>query len=280
MNPRIRYSQKYDRLVNLIDGAEFQFIPNNPESKAKALEALDAHATKVIAAIETHAGRPLTDTELLRGVDHVETRTKSEQIADAMPDPQPRDADVGNPFQYAIDRGWDKDARKESKAQAYKRKAAEWEIKKQAETDQAAFDADPKRQKAIAHAKRELDALRFDPSATAAEIEQAENRLHVAKTAANVASYTALDKEWRQQKQSKIDEQTRTVDEQIALLRTRRAEIENRSFDPPVAPAPMPAAPSAPIVRMTQAELDEMMRPTREANAIRAEQAKQIFPAR
>src|SRR5262249_7494964 len=158
---------------------------------------------RVIEAIETFAQRPLTDLELLHGVDHAETRTKSEIVAAHIPDPQPRGADVGNPFQHAIDRGWDKDKRHETKAQAYKRKSAEWEAKRAAEAEQAAFDADPKRVKAVHHANQTLMGMKFDPDVTQVELEAAQARLLIA-TSGDLNEYRRLDAEYRDGRKLKI----------------------------------------------------------------------------
>jgi hypothetical protein len=87
------------------------------------------------------------------------------------------------------------------------------------------------------------------------------------------------DRAWRAAKQAKIDAETATVDAQIQALRQRRREIETKHFDPPAPPpTPMPEPIATPVVRMTQEDLDAMFQPTREAMAIRAEQAK--YPAR
>jgi hypothetical protein len=279
MNPRVRYNQKYDKLVNLIDGAEFPFIPNNDASRKAALEALDAHGTRVIQAIESHAGRPLSDAELLRGVSHVENRSVAQQIADNMPEPTPRfNSDESSPYAKALAMGLGEPNRKETKQEMYERLDREWQTKNTAKAEQEAFNADPKRQKAVEHAKRERDALKFDPTATAQEVEEADSRLALAVNG-DLGDYGKADRAWRATKQAKIDAETATVDAQIQALRQRRREIETKHFDPPAPPpAPMPEPIATPVVRMTQAELDEMMRPTREATAIRAEQAK--YPAR
>jgi hypothetical protein len=230
------YHTKFDRYVSF-DRAEFPFIPTNAESKKVAFDKMMDYSEKAVAAIEQHAGRALSPQELVHGIDHPENRTLSEVVAQSQPDPQPRfDSSTENPYQRALDMGLGNPNRKQTKEEMYQRKAAEWEAKRQTEADKAAFDADPQRQRAIAHAARELQALKFDPSATVAEIEQAETRLHVARHE-SLNEYREMDRHYQQEKRAKIDAATDAVTKQIEALKAKRAEIETHEFDPPAPPS-------------------------------------------
>jgi hypothetical protein len=244
MNPRVRYSQKYNKLVCHLDGSEFPYTPRNQESLAKSLAALSAHGMRVIEALEKHAGRALTDAELRMGVEHDDPRTLSQRIADQMPDQPAREGDPNvSPYAKAIEMGLAEPKKRESKLEMYERLDRTWRDKRQSEAEQNAFHADPQRRRAIAHAEQELKALRFDPLATVEEIELAETRLRVAQHE-SLDDYRQMDRQWRQLKQQKVDAATAEVTASIEALKAKRREIESRHFDPPAPPAPeQPQAP-------------------------------------
>jgi hypothetical protein len=270
MNPRIKYSAKYDRFIHAIDRAEFQFIPSNEQSRENALAALEAHALKVIAALEAHAGRPLTDRELLEGVDHPDDRTPQEKVAEETAKLIPnREHFAGNPYEHALELGLGNSGRKESRKQFYERKAKDWDAKQASGAAAVEFGNDAKRIAAVQHAIKELAALKYDPTATVTEIKTAETRLEIARTA-EVSEYGKADREWRTQKQAKIDQRTAEIDSQIASLRERRQQIETATFNPP-APPPI-APPPKPLEVMPQEQYAQMRQLTLENDARRLQQ--------
>jgi hypothetical protein len=252
----IQFNLKFDRYLSF-DRAEFPFLPNNATSKQAAYDKMMDYSRKAITALEQHAGRKLSPTELVHGVaDHPENRTPSQIVADAQPDPQPHFPGTENPYQRALDMGLGNPNHKETREEMYRRKAAEWEVKRQTDAEKAAFDADPKRQRAVEHAKRELDGLKFDPSATVEEIEMAETRLHVARHE-SLDEYREMDRFWRQTKQRKLDEATAQVDEKIRSLKAQRQEIESRHFDPPAPPVPETLKPRYEKISIDSPEWEE-----------------------
>ncbi len=64
-NPRVKYSIGHNTFKLWLDGTTFPF--HDESSRRAALDKLMAHGTKVIAALEEHAGRPLSDSELTHG---------------------------------------------------------------------------------------------------------------------------------------------------------------------------------------------------------------------
>lgn len=232
MNPRLRYSQKADKLTLHLDGSEFPYIANNRASMKLALDAMEAHGNKVLAALDAQSGKILSDHELLYGLEHVETRTVQQQIA---AEQKPREYFDGNPYERALQMGLGEPNRKETKAELYQRKAAEWELKKAEERQAAEFANDPKRVKAVQHANQELVGMKFDPDITQEELEAAQQRLQIA-ISGDLNEYRRLDSEWREVRKLKIAEAQAVVDAQIQSLRQRRFEIETKSFDPPPPP--------------------------------------------
>ena len=73
------------RMWKCLDGKEFPFDPMSRDSRHKAYTAAEQHNNAVIAAREQAAGRTLSLDELLHGVQHVDSRTLAEKIADANP---------------------------------------------------------------------------------------------------------------------------------------------------------------------------------------------------
>jgi hypothetical protein len=235
MNSRLRYSQKPDRFSLHLDGSEFPYVSGNKASMQLALEAMEIHGNKVLAALDAQAGKTLTDKELLYGLDHPETRTVQEQIA---AEQKPQQHFDGNPYARALEMGLGAPNRKETKDEMYQRKSAEWEAARAQERQAAEFANDPKRVKAVQHANQELVGMKFDPDVTQAELDAAETRLQIALTG-DLNEYRRLDTEYREARKLKISEAQAVVDAQIAALRQRRQEIESKTFDPPPAPAPI-----------------------------------------
>ncbi|HZZ29613.1 MAG TPA: hypothetical protein VFE46_16570 [Pirellulales bacterium] len=219
MNARVRYFEKRDRFIHSLDGKEFGFDPTNKSSRKAALARLNEHGTKVISTLESNAGRPLSDHELSRGVEHFDDRTRNERVAEftaqAMRQAK-NEVARENPYQKALDSGFVDPERRETRRDMYERCAREWDTKADAEAERLELESDPKRQRAVSHAKRELLEMRFDPHFTFSEIKAAEARLELARSG-DLAHYAVLDREWRDAKQAKIDARVAAVTSRLKL---------------------------------------------------------------
>lgn len=222
-----------------IDGAEFAFTPGDRKSKEQALKKLEAHALKVIEALDAQAGRQLTHKELLFGVAHRDDRTKFEKVQEATAkakaaQPKYFDSTKKNPYRHALESGLLNQRQTESIDQTFERLAKEWD-----EKHVPPEEPSPGRQEAIKHAEAELFRLKYDPVATYKDMRAAEKRLEVAKTG-DLREYAALDREYREAQQAKLDESTAEIDSQIEHLRAQKAEIAKQTFELPEAPKETP----------------------------------------
>lgn len=177
--------ESYGKLTCPVDWSEFPYDPESPGSKDAALRAFDEHAIAMQSAIEKNLGRPLTNREMMRGVEHVEDqsvldreRTK-DQYATVFAEQKEVEP---NPFKRLLAKHKAELKRERDPKGAWMEEEAEkWDAERAEEEHRAKMAADPRRQTAVKHAVAELSALRFDHRVPASEIRAAEFRLQLAK---------------------------------------------------------------------------------------------------
>lgn len=182
---RLPLIESYDKLSCPVDWSEFPFDPNASESREAALRAFDEHAIALQSAIEKNLGRPLTNLEMLRGVEHAEdqsvlerekTKSRYDAVFAGQKETEP------NPFKRLLaQHKAELKRQRDPKGAWIEEEADKWEAERVEEERQAKMAADPRRQTAVKHAKAELNAMRFDHRIPASEIRAAEFRLRVAK---------------------------------------------------------------------------------------------------
>ncbi|HZZ27129.1 MAG TPA: hypothetical protein VFE46_03905 [Pirellulales bacterium] len=184
------------------------------------------HGSKVIAALEAHAGRPLSDTELLHGVEHKELRTAAEQIADNRVDPpQHFDSREQNPYTLALNA---KRNKRESREEMLKRKEAEWEVRKAAEKVAAEFQGQPERVKLKAKIDALIQAAKFNDELTQEDMDDLLTIRYSVETSDIMAEPQVLLDAWHGRQRDRIDGEVSKLDEQVAALRKRRDALESR----------------------------------------------------
>jgi hypothetical protein len=155
----------------------------------KQMVPLEQYGAKVQAAIEAKLGRPLTDREGRRGLEHRETRDELARLRDnekwktlLNPPPAPY---TGNPYDLRIAQEMEERERKtDPKLFDLKQAKLKWDTDQKAAKEWAAKLADPKRQAAVQQATHNLVDLLFDerPFVTQAVVDEARFLLDFAKT--------------------------------------------------------------------------------------------------
>jgi hypothetical protein len=262
MNPRISYAIVPGGYRFGVDGSIFKH-DGTTQSRDAALAALDDHGSRVISALDQKAGRRLTPEELILGVKHPELRPVESRPVVLPQTPAP----TANPGTVGREE-WRKLSGRETPKQAWERLEREHEEKLAAADAKTAFDSDPERQRAIAHATAELHAVKHDPSVSTEEIEGYQARLQLAK-AGNLEDYAAADEQYRRTQAAKLAEAVKPIDDRISLLKARKAEIEAGTFRAPPPPVVVEAAPivDTPVEQISQADLAAQREATRAFDA-------------
>ena len=155
----------------------------------KQMVPLEEYGAKIQALIETKLGRPLTDREGRRGLEHRETRDELARLRDVEkwknllnPPPAPY---TGNPYALRIAQEEEERERKsDPKMYDLKQAKLKWDADQKAAEEWAAKLADPKRQAAVQQATHNLVDLLFDERSfvTQGVIDEARFLLDFAKT--------------------------------------------------------------------------------------------------
>jgi hypothetical protein len=261
MNSRIPYSINRDNFVFLVDGSVFKHTGDG-ESRRQASIALEEHANRVLAALDARAGRRLTHRELLSGVKHVETRPVDQRIDVGTRQAQP---DV-NPYEIVQDLI----AKPESPKKRMQRLAEEFDNKRLTAAERLAFNNDPERLRAVAHAEAELKSAKLDPNLTQEDIENAQARVAIARTG-TAEQYAAADNAWRLQVADRASEAIKPYDERISLLQQRKKAILEGSYRAPPPPVVVEATPEpeVPTVQTSLSDSDARLAATRELDRVR-----------
>lgn len=175
MDPRIPFTQNPS-------GQTFAMGQRYP-----SLEAAEKAVDEIIARREAIAGRPLSARELREGgIAHADPRSERERLADAQWQPKlPRAPKVDdNPFRQSED---DDDDDISARERIRRKAEREWDAKKEREADRTS----PQRLAAIKEATETLELLRYEPTATQREIDQAQRLLQQAEIG-DLAHYRAM----------------------------------------------------------------------------------------
>ena len=224
------------RMWKCLDGKEFPFDPMSRNSRHKAYTAAEQHNNAVIAAREQAAGRTLSLDELLHGVQHVDSRTLAEKIADANPPanetaPTYSDAVARHLAYLRANPGHNPDERARTKRsiryyeEMAANDAAEAEAKAAA---QAKIDVlkTPKCQDALKHANAVVNDLRFTPTAEQAEVEQAQRRLADLKESADPKAYWTAVRPYIEARDARTQAAVERKQHEAATLADLAAQIQ------------------------------------------------------
>lgn len=239
LDPRVRYTEGAGYYHYA--GKSFPFVVHDRASKQAAYKQLTEWADEVIARREKMAGRVLSEHELHHGVAHTEDRDTRQRIADqnfrvvVTVDAEPAD---DNPFRDHRETRptHPSNARREIYAKAER----EWDERKESAEAKAAFDNDPRRLKAVAHAEEMLERARFSDVPMSVVV-RAEQALRQAKEG-DLSAYREMSRTIAAAFQSHHDAKVREVDTQLDRLRQARAELADE-FEPEPEPEPEPTKP-------------------------------------
>lgn len=213
---------------------EYRFDPTNRDSRKRALAEQQDHTLQEIRRREELAGRPLSYRELVKGIDHPDTRSLREKIADANPakdEPPPDnlcwarqriDYLRANPGHDPEERA-QRRRRIEELKPLVKQQEAEREAREKATAEAAAIAADPKRQDAIAHSETVFADLRFYKHATKRDVDLAEQRAELART--DPAKYWEAYWPWKQDWEARADAAAKTVTDNAIAEQKRAKEM-------------------------------------------------------
>lgn len=239
MDNRIQYVSSIDGNGNYHSycGQKFYYTPYDRASEQAARDNLEAYARSVIAQKEKLAGRRLTALELLQGIDHQEDRDIRQKIVDENWRPT---LDVGNdpgddpnPFRRAMANGLHKSDKPETRKQFYERVAKEWDDKNAAEEAKARFDNDPRRLKAVAVAKQQLELVRFDQYAPQSLVIKAEQALRQAREG-DLSTFKSMNKDICRVRGAALDERVANMNAEIGRFQLKKRELLGEEFEPEV----------------------------------------------
>jgi hypothetical protein len=252
INPRVKYSIGHNEFKLWLDNTSFPFIQGNEGSRKAALEKLMQHGGKVIAALEQHAGRPLTDIELMHGVQHVETRTAAEVISQNLPDPPEHfDSREQNPYTRALEMGLGRKDRKLTREEALKEKEAAWNKAKAEAEAKKEFLAQPQRAKARARIESLIAGAKYDGTLTQSDIDDLMVMRHAVNNDEALDEVLAMEKHWHRRQHQRVQSDVDRADAELTALKLRRDTIASRSAELELPKPVMPEAPEFhfPVVR-------------------------------
>ncbi len=212
----------------------FPFERSNKASRRAAFAAQQVHTAAEVKRREELAGRPLSYSELTKGIQHPDTRTLREQIADANPikSEPPRNNSCwaqeridylrANPGHDPAERA-ERKRRIEDLEPLARQQQAEREAREKATAQAAAIADDPKHQAAIAHSETVFNDLRFYPQATKRDVDLAEQRAELART--DPAKYWEGYWPWREDWNSRADAAAKAVTDSALAEQGRAKEM-------------------------------------------------------
>lgn len=197
---------------------------------------LEAYGNALISRREKLAGRTLTPSELINGVNHKEDRDTGRQISDKYWKPvpvqdQPAD-DATNPWRARLAEQQKKDrlAKMSPRSQMLAQMADDHDAKQVAEAERVAFESEPRRQKAIANAEAILEKVLFDASQPMSAVIKAKQRLRQAREG-DLATYKTLAHEFIARQDDAKAARLEELDQQLAELRQQRVELGGDKFE-------------------------------------------------
>ncbi|MEN6405894.1 MAG: hypothetical protein ABFC77_05425 [Thermoguttaceae bacterium] len=215
----------------ILTGKAFPF-GRDAQSRKKATAEVQQHTRAEIERRERLAGRSLSLRELLNGIKHTETRSLRQQIADAnRPRETPPKKDWAQQrLEYLEEHpGHDPQERARIKRQIahlkriVKQHEEEREAAEKEAAQAAAIAANPRIQDALAHSATIFQDLRFYQFATQQDVELAEQRHELAKTAPD--AYWEAYWPWRK------DWDIRAEQERSKTMQKGMQEIDQRAQD-------------------------------------------------
>lgn len=214
-------------------------FPFTRETKEQVRDEMQRYADEVIARREKIAGRKLSDTELLHGIQHPEDRGARQRAADSNWHPTPVTADEpvqpSNPFAGEPPK---RPGAKETRAEFWERSRKEYEQRQKAEAAEARFRDDPRRVRAVAHAEEMLERVLFDPTQPQSAVERAKQRVRQAREGA-LDVYREMDRQFQAEQKERRAARVAEANAKIAEV---LAEVD-AGFEPDPEPDPQPVEP-------------------------------------
>jgi hypothetical protein len=223
-----------------LTGDEFPH-DHSKAGRAAAIEKLTEHQAQSLKQMSDRQPELTTRQHFSPStIPHAETRTKEElrakRAADAPKQPSGIPTAPINPFDRTVEAEikrhsalWETSYEGRRVIANLKRQSKEWEARQTQKQQQQQFETSIA--PVVDHAQASLDAVRRNPAATQAEVDQAIDRLRIAQSG-NIGGYSAADKEWREVQANKLVTKAVEVDAQAKQLQSQRDALLQAAYEP------------------------------------------------